>query len=230
MAIYTVIAQGALVANTTKSLILLNPVPKVLLTHLDVSIDGSASAKGVRIDSVPGHHASGRRRARRRRRRRRTRRTARPRRPRSSTSPRSRPRRRAAVVVPAAVRRVLILTRCWTTRSVLRRAGRASASGTSTRRWLGRQHHRQPVVGRVARAGRPSTRYGGGGFGSAERRRRGEHERDPARYRHPVDGFTRRGRATCGRPSSSRPHRGRERGGGLRCGSLHPRAPGGRRR
>lgn len=50
MAIYTVIAQGTLVANTTKSLILLNPVPKVLLTHLDVSIDGSASAKGVRID------------------------------------------------------------------------------------------------------------------------------------------------------------------------------------
>lgn len=50
MAIYTINAQGALTANATKSLLLLNPVPKVLLTHLDVSIDGSASAKGVRFD------------------------------------------------------------------------------------------------------------------------------------------------------------------------------------
>ena len=50
MAIYTVNANGALVANTTKSMILLNPVAKLLITHLDVSFDESAAAKGVRVD------------------------------------------------------------------------------------------------------------------------------------------------------------------------------------
>jgi hypothetical protein len=50
MAIYTVNNQGALVANTTKSLILLNPVAKLSLTHIDISMDGSAAAAGVRFD------------------------------------------------------------------------------------------------------------------------------------------------------------------------------------
>lgn len=50
MAIYTVNYQGALAANTTKSLLLLNPVPKIALTHIDISLDGNAAAAGVRFD------------------------------------------------------------------------------------------------------------------------------------------------------------------------------------
>jgi hypothetical protein len=50
VAIYTQYDQRALVASTTKSLLLINPVPKIILTHIDISMDGSAAAQGVRFD------------------------------------------------------------------------------------------------------------------------------------------------------------------------------------
>ena len=51
MAIYSASVQGtSLVANTTASLILLAPVSKILLTHVDISLDANAAAAGVRFD------------------------------------------------------------------------------------------------------------------------------------------------------------------------------------
>jgi hypothetical protein len=50
VAIYTANDQRALVATTTKSLILLIPVVKIMLVHVDISMDASAAAAGVRFD------------------------------------------------------------------------------------------------------------------------------------------------------------------------------------
>lgn len=50
MAIFTAYDQRALAANTTKSLILLIPAVKIVLTHVDISMDASAAAAGVRFD------------------------------------------------------------------------------------------------------------------------------------------------------------------------------------
>ena len=51
MAIYTAYASAALVATSTKSIILLNPVStKMTLTHIDISMDGNAAAAGVAFE------------------------------------------------------------------------------------------------------------------------------------------------------------------------------------